>query len=393
MRSTAATGNYNGAILTLARNGGANADDVFGTAGTLSFSGSNVLVGATTVGTFTNANGQLQITFNANATSALVDSVLQQITYANSSEDPPLSVQINYALNDGNTGSQGGGPTPGIGSGSITVNITAVNDRPEIASVETNASYTIGSTGTLLSPALSVIDVDSNQQGGLAPDAIVNAVVKIEDFVLGDQLFVNLPTSGGFFVVDDGGGPVVTNISVQSNSLGQLVVSGADTPAHYALVLDAVNYRSTNPDPRVGGTRRQPHDHLAGERRDGGDSRSSARPRAPDRRRPAIGRDGGRQRGRRARSRHGEQRRHHLGAARQHDHAGYFRRGDGLCGRSGPGGRGDCGLRSQRHARRGGRERPRASRSCSAAARERSLRRPPFRRRHQPAGAGGRGLR
>ena len=224
---------------------------MFGTSGTLSFSGSNVLVGATTVGTFTNAGGQLQITFNANATSALVDSVLQQITYFNSSEDPPLTAQINYSLNDGNAGSQGGGPTPGIGSGSITVNITAVNDRPEITGVASNASYTIGSTGTLLSPTLAVSDIDSNLQGGLAPDAIVNAVVKIEDFVLGDQLFVNLPTSGGFFIVEDGA--VVTNISVQSNSLGQLVLSGADTPAHYQQVLDAVNYRSTNPDPQDGG--------------------------------------------------------------------------------------------------------------------------------------------
>ena len=253
----AGTGNYNGAVLTLARNGGPNAQDEFGTTGTLSFSGGNVLVGATTVGTFTNANGQLQITFNANATSALADSVLQQITYLNNSEDPPLSVQINYSLNDGNTGSQGGGPTPGIGIGSITVSITPINDRPEIAGVAANASYTIGATGVLLSPALSVLDIDSNLQGGLAPDAIVNAVVKIHDFVLGDQLFVNLPTSGGFFIVDDGGGPVVTNISVQSNSLGQLVVSGSDTPGHYALVLDAVNYRSTNPDPQLGFTDRQ----------------------------------------------------------------------------------------------------------------------------------------
>src|SRR4029077_5472609 len=83
---------------------------------------------------------------------------------------------------------------------------------------------------------------------------IASATIKIESgFFAGDQLFVNLPTSGGFFIVDDGG-PVVTNISVASNALGQMVLSGTDTTLHYQLVLDAVNYRSTAADPSNGGT-------------------------------------------------------------------------------------------------------------------------------------------
>ena len=85
------------------------------------------------MGTFTNAGGQLQITFNGNATSALADSVLQQITYANGSDNPPASAQINYTFSDGNAGGQGTGPTPGLASGSITVNITPVNDAPALS--------------------------------------------------------------------------------------------------------------------------------------------------------------------------------------------------------------------------------------------------------------------
>ena len=72
-----AANNYDGATLTLARNGGASVQDVFGTTGTLSFSGANVLVGATVIGTVTQSGGTLAITFNANATSALVDSALR----------------------------------------------------------------------------------------------------------------------------------------------------------------------------------------------------------------------------------------------------------------------------------------------------------------------------
>ena len=48
-----AANNYTGAVLTLQRQGGANPNDVFATTGTLSFSGTDVLIGAAVVGTLT----------------------------------------------------------------------------------------------------------------------------------------------------------------------------------------------------------------------------------------------------------------------------------------------------------------------------------------------------
>jgi len=72
-------------------------------------------------------------------------------------------------------------------------------------------------------------------------------------YLAGDELFVNLPTSGGFFIVDDGSGPVVTSISVQSNLNGDLALTGTDTVQHYQDVLDAVSYHSTAADPTNGG--------------------------------------------------------------------------------------------------------------------------------------------
>src|SRR5262249_41236928 len=71
--------------------------------------------------------------------------------------------------------------------------------------------------------------------------------------VAGDQLFVNLPTSGGFFIVDDGSGPVVTNISILSNVAGDLRLAGQDTTLHYQLILDSISYKSTAADPTAGG--------------------------------------------------------------------------------------------------------------------------------------------
>ncbi|MCP5090227.1 MAG: hypothetical protein GY949_04815, partial [Gammaproteobacteria bacterium] len=68
-------GNYDGASVTLVRNGGASAEDVFSATGTLSAltESGNLVVGATTIGTVTtNSAGTLVLSFNTNATTALV---------------------------------------------------------------------------------------------------------------------------------------------------------------------------------------------------------------------------------------------------------------------------------------------------------------------------------
>jgi hypothetical protein len=255
---------YAGATLTLARSGGANADDAFAGTGSLDLVDSNGLGenvsldgGATFIGTFSQpGDGSFSITFNANASAANINSVVHQIVYANVSDNPPTSVQIDSTFSDGNGQpggqSQGTGATPGTAIGSFTVNIAQVDDAPVLLNVAPTASYTAGSAGVVLSSGLNVVDVDATPPSTLT--GIANATVKIESgFFAGDQLFVNLATSGGFFIVDDGGGPVVTNISVLSNVAGTMVLSGTDTPLHYQLVLDAASYRSTTADPSNGG--------------------------------------------------------------------------------------------------------------------------------------------
>ncbi|GKS68322.1 hypothetical protein W03_03260 [Nitrosomonas sp. PY1] len=124
--------NFNGATLTLVRNGGANAEDVFsatGTLGALSAASGNVVIGGTTIGTYTNSGGTLMVAFNGNATNVLVNSAMRQIAYSNSSDSPPGSVQINWTFSDHNNGSQGSGGSLTT-TGSVTVSITPVNDAP-----------------------------------------------------------------------------------------------------------------------------------------------------------------------------------------------------------------------------------------------------------------------
>jgi uncharacterized delta-60 repeat protein len=142
-----ALGNFNGATLTLARHGGASADDHFsalgsGTLGALT-QGSNLVAGGVTVGTVTtNSGGTLAVLFNTSATPDLVNAVLQQIAYSNTSHVAADAVQIDWTFSDGNIGSQGtGGALSAVGS--TTVHITALNDTP-VLGINTAPTFAVG---------------------------------------------------------------------------------------------------------------------------------------------------------------------------------------------------------------------------------------------------------
>ncbi|MDQ1337901.1 MAG: hypothetical protein QG617_868, partial [Campylobacterota bacterium] len=153
-----ALGNYGGATLTLARDGGANSEDQFSGAGIVAGQANgDVVVSATTVGTYIYSPGYLTITFNTNATQSLVNQAMQSITYSNSSDTPPANVQIDWFFSDGNTGMQGAGGALMISS-ITTINITAVNDAP------TSADTTVSTNeNTFLNMVLpNAIDLDGD---------------------------------------------------------------------------------------------------------------------------------------------------------------------------------------------------------------------------------------
>ena len=137
------TGNYAGATLTLARQGGNSDQDVFasgsGTGLSVLTQGSDLSINGTLIGKVTaNNGGQLVLTFSNGATQLLVDQALRSISYSNTSDAPPAGVNIGWDIKDGNTGSQGTGGTL-TASSTTTVNITAVNDLGNVTISGTNA--------------------------------------------------------------------------------------------------------------------------------------------------------------------------------------------------------------------------------------------------------------
>lgn len=147
----AARDDYTGASITLARQGGADTQDVFSGSGDLAFSASSnsVTMSGITIGTYVQAAGSLTIEFNTNATQALVDKALSSIAYSNSSNTPPRSVNIQWTFDDGNSAdAQGSGPAKQA-IGTSTVNITGVNVAPTLTSIDTVADQVENTTVTL----------------------------------------------------------------------------------------------------------------------------------------------------------------------------------------------------------------------------------------------------
>jgi hypothetical protein len=244
-----AYGNWDNAVLTLARNGGANSDDVFGVTGSvdsgINFNGANIRNGTTVVGTFTNNSGTLAITFNSSATNAIVNSVLQAITYSNSNNDPPGDVvTINYTINDGDTdpdraGNGQGDNGPLAGTGSITVGVTAINDAPTFNTGAAAAFTENAVSPTVIDSLLTITDLDDTQMTG--------ATVSITgNFKTGEDILAVNGTAIGNII----SGTAIT-VASYDGTTGVLTLTGTDTKANYQAALRSVSYTTASDDPTV----------------------------------------------------------------------------------------------------------------------------------------------
>ncbi|MCL7406453.1 VCBS domain-containing protein [Paradonghicola geojensis] len=200
LTGTSPEGNWDGSTLTLQRQTTASTDDVFGHSGNLgsiAAASGNVVVSGTTIGSYTQSGGVLTLTFNANATTALVNEALQSITYSNAVTTAGglsyNSITLDVTFNDQNSNDTGGG-TAGLGqdqgsggalsvSKSITINIDrlpeAVNDTNSVAEgvATTDTTTTSGNVITGVGNPNTTADSDDDIEAGGRDDAlsIVNA--------------------------------------------------------------------------------------------------------------------------------------------------------------------------------------------------------------------------
>jgi VCBS repeat-containing protein len=196
LNENVAAGNWDGSTLTIARNEGARADDIFGGNGSLSSiseASGNIVVSDTTIGTYTNSSGTLKFTFNSNATTSSVNTALNSITYSNANttagglDYDHVTLEITFDdqnSNDTTSGTQGSGQDQGSEgqktvSGTITVNINrlpeAINDANEVNEGVTS-THTTATSGNVLTDATADSDDDIGTSG--RTDALVITDVK-----------------------------------------------------------------------------------------------------------------------------------------------------------------------------------------------------------------------
>ncbi|WP_374245141.1 DUF4347 domain-containing protein, partial [Zoogloea sp.] len=204
-----AADSYAGATLTLVRNGGANAQDLFsasGNLGTLTQGGSLLLSGVSVGTVTTNSSGTLLLTFSAAASQVRINEVMSSIAYANSSDAPPASVTLNWTFSDGNTGGQGSGGAK-TATGTSTVNITGVNDAPSITS---------GNTASVAENTTAVMTVTSSDVDGGSPVYLIVGGADAAKFSInastGALVFAAAPN---YESPTDSGADNVYNVTVQ----------------------------------------------------------------------------------------------------------------------------------------------------------------------------------
>jgi hypothetical protein len=191
-------GDYAGASITIARQGGANPDDFgwidfAGASFTAGFSG--LEYGGLIFAGITGGGGTATISFTSAqtpATTVLVNEVIQRFMYANGSDNPPASIVVDYTFNDGNAGAQGTGGS-GITIASMTVNITPVNDEP--VNTVPGAQTTDEDIGVVFSAgngnAIGIDDVDGNSGSETAVLSVSQGVLTFGGASAGLSSFTN----------------------------------------------------------------------------------------------------------------------------------------------------------------------------------------------------------
>ena len=124
---------------------------------------SNVRVNGVTIGTITGyGTSNLVVTFNANASDSVVETVLKALAYQSTSDNPTTAERtVTVTFNDGANDGSGSALSD---TSTITINVTAVNDAPvnslpSSTSVNEDTSIVFNAAN---GNAISISDVDAN---------------------------------------------------------------------------------------------------------------------------------------------------------------------------------------------------------------------------------------
>jgi len=179
------------------------------------------VLNADTTGTAITAvwNGTDTLTLTGSDTLADYQHVLRSVAFDSSSHNP-----TNFGAGPSRTVTWTATDDLGAASSPVTstINVTAVNDAPVLGNVVASVRARLNAQAITLSPGLTVSDVDNT--------TLASATVQVAG------------GSGDVLAANVSGTVIAANYNPATETL---VLSGADTLAHYQQVLDSVTYQST----------------------------------------------------------------------------------------------------------------------------------------------------
>ncbi len=246
-------GDYSGASLTIARNGGADASDLLSviTGGNLTAAGGpngggTVTAGGNVIATIANTgNGQLQLSFVDNGTTpttALVNEVLQAIQYSNSSDDPAANVQLDFTISDGAASD----------SGSVTVSITNVNDAPILTATGQNPTSIEGAAAADLFSGPSASTIEAADRFDAMTLTVTNVADGSSEILTFDGSDVALTNGNSVNTATNG---LTANVSVVGSTATVSFTGATLTNAQLQTLVDGLAYRNTSDNPTTAGNR------------------------------------------------------------------------------------------------------------------------------------------
>jgi VCBS repeat-containing protein len=246
-------GDFSGATLTILRNGGSDASDVFSVAsgGTLTVAGGpdgggTVSAGGNVIATIANTGtGQIQITFSDNGTTpttALVNAVLQAIRYTSADDDPPASVTLDWTLSDGSDDA----------TGSVTVTLSNVNDAPVLTATGGNPTYVEGAGNADLFNTVTADTVEAADRFSAMTLTVTNVSDGASEILRFDGSDIAL-TNGNAVVT--AANALSVSVSVTGTTATVSFVGATLTGAQLQTLVDAMGYRNASDNPTVSGNR------------------------------------------------------------------------------------------------------------------------------------------
>jgi hypothetical protein len=213
--------------------------------------GSWVIIGTQSGGVGAN----FVVTFNANATKAIVERVIENLTFANNSDNPALIRTLKLTVDDGDTG--------GIlqTNGDLVVTIALDNDAPAMTSTSLGGTYT-EQNATALQFVGGLINVsDPDVPADFFTGGTGSLMVALDTYVAGDTLSVlNQGNAAGQIgvagaTVSFGGLAFASTSGGNGAPLVITFTSSTATPAAVQALLSQLGYRNTaNNDPTVNNT-------------------------------------------------------------------------------------------------------------------------------------------